>query len=117
MRRNGHSTVSSFRGIRKRKRNPLVPVLASGRARKKHKKVPPICLVAAKPNNVLSSVDMSVKRKGSYMSRLPFIAFAVLVKERKMLLSFYFISRRITKSVLHNIQGTNIQSKNLHRTL
>jgi hypothetical protein len=41
---------------------------------------------------MLSSVGNPVKRKGSYMSRLPFMGFTVEMNERKMLLSFFTIS-------------------------
>ena len=74
-------------------------------------------MVAVKPNNILSRVGTSVKRKGGYMSRLPFMGFQVEMNERKMLLSFFTISRRGTKRAPHNIQGANIQSNNLRGTL
>ena len=89
----------------------------SGRAGKNHKKPLPYAWLAVKPNNILSCVGTSVKRKGGYVSRLPFIGFADLVKERKMLLSFFTISRQGTKRVPHNIQGAIIQSNNLRGTL
>ena len=60
---------------------------------KSTKKPLPYAWLAVKPNNILSRVGMSVKRKGSYMSRLPFIGFPVEMNERKMLLSFFTISR------------------------
>ncbi len=64
---------------------------------KSTKKPLPYAWLAVKPNNILSRVGMSVKRKGSYMSRLPFIGFPVEMNERKMLLSFFTISRKAQK--------------------
>ena len=58
-----------------------------------------------------------VKRKGGYISLLPFIGFPACMNGRKMLLPFFTISQQGTKTVPHSIKGTNIRRNNLRMTL
>jgi hypothetical protein len=100
----------------KAQKEVLVPVLDLAEP-EKAQKAPPVCLACRKAKQYPEPCWNVCKRKSSYVSRLPFIGFAVEMNERKMLLSFFTISRRGTKRAPHNIRGTNIQSNNLRGAL
>jgi len=66
-----HASNSSygllFPSIRKRKKDPLVHVLASGRARKSTKMPLRYAWLAVKPDNMLSSIGNSVGKKEGWL--------------------------------------------------